>query len=45
MPHLIRFIVIGLFSVSALSVLSFQAVEVFHAISDMVQSFIYNKDL
>ncbi|MFG6496646.1 hypothetical protein P8610_14895 [Fictibacillus sp. UD] len=44
MPHLIRFVLIGLFSVSALSVLSFQAVEIFHAVTDMVQSFIY-KDL
>ncbi|GGB65417.1 hypothetical protein [Fictibacillus barbaricus] len=41
MPHLLRFIVIGLFSISALSVLSFQAVEIFYAVTDMVQSFIY----
>jgi hypothetical protein len=41
MPHLIRFIFIGLFSVSALSVLSFQAVEIFHAVTDLVHSFIY----
>ncbi|MDM5317697.1 hypothetical protein QUF49_16930 [Fictibacillus sp. b24] len=41
MPHLIRFLLIGVFSVSALSVLSFQAVEIFHAVTEMVQSFIY----
>jgi hypothetical protein len=41
MPHLFRFILIGLFSFTALSVMSFQAVEIFHAFTDMIQGFIY----
>jgi hypothetical protein len=41
MPHLFRFVLIGLFSISALSVLSFQAVEIFHAATDLIQSFIH----